>query len=252
MQKELEDFGLSEKEAKVYLASLAIGKATADQLAKQSGIKRPTAYVQIQSLSRMGLMSTFEEGKKTFFVPESPEGLKRLLAQKKEEVHARENELSTVLPDLLRAFASAGERPMVRFFEGKEGITAMREETLSLKKDEEIRIIYSYDALTQVYSGEELHAYTKRRIEKGIKVKLIYTKEGKSLEPSNITPMAVRKFISIDRMRITSDFFVYKDRVAVMALKGRIFGIVIESKEIADSMRVFFDLLWSQAEEDQA
>ena len=46
--EKLEEFGLSEKEAKVYMASLEIGEATADQIAKHSGVNRSTTYVQIQ------------------------------------------------------------------------------------------------------------------------------------------------------------------------------------------------------------
>ena len=52
MLKELQDIGLSEKEARVYLAALEIGRATADQLAKHAKIVRPTTYVQLQSLMK--------------------------------------------------------------------------------------------------------------------------------------------------------------------------------------------------------
>ena len=54
MLKELQDMGLSEKEAKIYLASLEIGRATADQLAKQAKIVRSTTYVQLESLMKKG------------------------------------------------------------------------------------------------------------------------------------------------------------------------------------------------------
>ena len=60
----LQQIGLSEKEARVYIAALSLGPATADQLAKQTGINRSTTYVHIKSLMAMGLMSTYEEGKK--------------------------------------------------------------------------------------------------------------------------------------------------------------------------------------------
>ncbi|HUD02838.1 MAG TPA: helix-turn-helix domain-containing protein [Candidatus Paceibacterota bacterium] len=250
MLKELQDIGLSEKEAKVYLASLDIGRATADQLAKQSKIVRSTTYVQIESLMKKGLMSTYQEGKKTYFAPESPEYLKRIFELKKQEFEVKEHELANFLPELLNKFEGAGERPMVRFFSGKEGITAMREETLKLKKDDEILIIYCYDALKNIYTEKELFSYTNRRIERGIKVRSVYTKKGVSLARDDITPNAARRFIPYDKMPIGSDFFVYKNNVAVMSLNSPIFGIIIESKEIAESFRVFFSLMWSIGVED--
>src|SRR3989344_9484889 len=114
MIKELQDIGLSEKEAKIYSAALELGAATADQLAKHSKIVRSTTYVQLESLMEKGLMSTYEQGKKTFFAPESPELLKRFLAKQKENIGAKENDLASFLPDLLRLFEGAGERPVVR------------------------------------------------------------------------------------------------------------------------------------------
>ena len=51
---------------------------TAEKLAKHAKVNRSTTYVQLESLMKVGLMSTHEEGKKTMFAPESPELLKRL------------------------------------------------------------------------------------------------------------------------------------------------------------------------------
>ena len=155
MLKELQDLGLSEKEARVYLAALELGATTADKLAKQAKIKRPTAYVQLESLMKMGLMSTYEEGKKTMFAPESPELLKRLLANQQENLRTKESELSNMLPALMQQFASAGERPVVRFFPGKEGVAVAREEVLATK-DKNIYIIFSPEKLSQVFSQKYL------------------------------------------------------------------------------------------------
>src|SRR3989344_3107999 len=121
MLTELKDLGLSEKEAKVYVAALEIGRATADQLAKHAKIVRPTTYLQIKSLMDKGLMSTYEEGKKTYFAPESPELLKRLLARQKDSITTKETELTRLLPELVQQFGSAGERPGGRFFPGQDG-----------------------------------------------------------------------------------------------------------------------------------
>ncbi|OGC86631.1 hypothetical protein A2949_00015 [Candidatus Adlerbacteria bacterium RIFCSPLOWO2_01_FULL_54_21b] len=248
MLKELQDIGLSEKEAKVYLAALEIGRATADQLAKQAKIVRSTTYVQIESLMQKGLMSTYEEGKKTYFSPESPEYLKRIFDLKKREFEAREKELNDFLPDLVRKFEGAGERPVVRFFSGKEGITAMREEVLGLKKGEEYLIIFSRDSLAHIYSQKELDDFSDKRAKRGIKSRYIYTREG-GKSTSEVPADTARRYISPERLPMQSDIFVYRNSVAIMALKGPIFGIVVESKEVADSFRAMFSVLWDVAEE---
>ena len=107
MLKQLQEFGLSENEAGVYLASLEIGKATADELSKHANVKRPTTYVQIESLMKKGLMSSVEKDKKTFFVPESPEYLRRLFEKNHQELKQQGKELDRMLPDLARMFETA-------------------------------------------------------------------------------------------------------------------------------------------------
>ena len=134
MLKELQDIGLSEKESRVYLAALELGNTTAEKLATQAKVNRSTTYVQLESLMKMGLMSTYEEGKKTYFAPESPTYLKRILDMKRAEIGAREKELVSLMPELTHLFEGAGERPLVRFYMGKEGVSTLRDQILEAKK----------------------------------------------------------------------------------------------------------------------
>ncbi len=250
MLKELQDFGLSEKEAKVYLASLEVGRATADQLAKQAKVNRSTTYVQMESLMKKGLMSTYVKGKKTYFAPESPEYLEQILQRKRSNLESTALELKKKLPDLVRLYDSAGERPFVRFFDGKDGITAMREETLQLPRGETFYVMYSYDALRSLYSSEEIQDFSERREKKGLKIKLLYTRKDGKFDPKNIAVDTERRFFSHEKLGLDTDFFIYGDKVALMALKGKVFGIVIESAVIADSFRTIFERLWEGAEEE--
>jgi HTH-type transcriptional regulator, sugar sensing transcriptional regulator len=244
MLKELQDIGLSEKEAKVYLAALEIGRATADQLAKQANIVRSTTYVQLESLMKKGLMSTYEEGKKTFFAPESPELLKRLLTQQREGIGARERELESFLPFLLQQFAGAGERPVVRFFPGKEGVTAVREEALKLQKKETF-VIFSYGHLSKIYPERELDDYSTRRRALGILSKAIYVQEA-PYEKAGLGELTERRHLPLPQLTI--DIWVFDDKVAIYSLQGHLFALVIQSAQIASSVKILFDFLWDKAQ----
>lgn len=250
MLKELQDVGLSEKEAKVYLAALEIGRATADQLAKQAKIVRSTTYVQLESLMKMGLMSTYEEGKKTYFAPESPEYLKRIFELKKKEFEVKEKELYDFLPGLLQKFEGAGERPGVRFFNGKEGVATMRANLLQLPKDTIFYFIYNHDALSQVFDEQERSEYAKKRAATGIQLKSIYTRKEGPFSPSDIVPNTERRFIPYEKLPIHGDFYIYNDTVVMLGLQKKIFAAVIESKEIAQSLRSIFFLLWDIAQKE--
>jgi sugar-specific transcriptional regulator TrmB len=250
MFKELQELGLSEKEARVYLAALEIGPATADQLAKQAKIKRPTTYVQLESLMKTGLMSTYEEDKKTYFAPESPELLTRLLEKQKENLVGKEQGLQKFLPELLRQFESAGERPVVRFFPGKEGIHALREEALKTK-EKKIYSIFSPSHMAEIFSAKDLDAYTDRRKALQIYSKGIYLHES-WFDRAGLDELTERRFIPPSVLPMTIDIRIYDDSTAIFSLKGDLFAMEVKSKQISESMKMIFELLWSQAQTHSA
>jgi sugar-specific transcriptional regulator TrmB len=246
MLQELQDIGLTEKEARVYLASLELGKTTADKIAKQAGIKRPTTYVQIKSLMEKGLMSTYEEGRKTCFAPESPELLKRLLLKQKDALQTKERDLSELLPELIRQFESAGERPVVRFFPGKEGITAVREELLTTK-EKKAYTIFSPAHLAKIYSDEYLDEYSDRRRSLGIHSKGIYLHQ-EYFSRAGLDELTERRFLPPNVLPLTIDISIFDDKTTILSLEGNLFGMIIQSTQITSSMKMLFNFLWERAE----
>jgi len=242
MLKELQDFGLSEKEARVYLASLEIGRATADQLAKHAKIVRPTTYVQIKTLMEKGLMSTYEEGKKTYFAPESPAILSRILEKQKENLTSNESLLTALLPALLQQYEGAGERPIVRFFPGKEGITSVREELLTTK-EKKAYAIFSPGHLAKIYSDDYLDSYSDRRKALGIHSRGIYLHE-QYFSRAGLDELTERRFLPKEVLPLTIDISIFDDKTTILSLEGTLFGMIIQSSQIATSMKLIFEFLW--------
>lgn len=247
MIDKLQAFGLSDKESKVYFASLELGKATADQIAKQAGVIRSTSYTQIESLMKQGLMSTFEEGKKTYFVPESPENLTRILERQSAEIELKKKEIGAHLPGLLDLFGSAGERPAVRFFEGKEGLITMRADILTMK-GKELCVTLDYDDFCRVFSDEkERNAFTKARQKKGIKTRMLYTTNSQD-EQNEFSPEESRR-VSEEDFPIEFVTYVYDSKVVISSFKeDALWGIVIEGEAVAKSMKSMFEIAWAYTE----
>lgn len=247
MFKELQDIGLSEKEARVYLAALELGRTTAEKLATHAKVNRSTTYVQLETLMKKGLMSTCEEEKKTYFSPESPELLKRLIAKQRDEISSKERDLSLVLPALLQQFEGAGERPVVRFFPGKEGITAVREEVLTMK-DKKLCVVLSSESMLKLFTGKELDDYTARRTAARISSRAIYTKaEYFRKAAQEMDELTDHRFLP--DTPLTIDIRIFDDKTALFSLEGALFAMVIESKQIASSMRNIFNFLWAAGEQ---
>lgn len=242
--KDLEQFGLGEKEARVYLASLELGAATAAEIAQKAGVKRATTYAEIELLMDMGLMSTYEHDKKTLFSAESPEALKRIIKNQEENLKSAASSLEGILPALLSMRDYAGEKPKVRFFEGKEGLNTIKDEILKVK-DKKIEAFFSVDDLNQVFSMEEIKKYFERRLAKKIQMKGMYTRAKGPF--TDIAKGDEIRIIPRDKFPLSVDVTIFSDRVALSSLKGKLMGVIIESKEIAETFRSIFNLAWEAA-----
>lgn len=248
LEENLKQLGLSDKEAKTYLASLEMGSTSVQEIAKKSGLKRPTTYFAIEQLIKRGLMSSFRkslpagrQGKKRFFSAESPERLVSLIAFQKKKAQALEEGLQRVLPELNNAFNLTGEKPKVRFFEGKEGIKAIQEDILKTE-DKIIENIYPRDDFIKIFSEAERKEYIAKLRRKRIKIRTIYTSKSPAQLIQN--PYAERKFVPCEEFPFSSDIVIYGDKVAIGTYKGKLIGIIIESKEIAETLRLVFNLAW--------
>lgn len=246
----LKDIGLSENESKVYLAMLELGPASVIDISKRADINRPTAYVQIESLKKKGLVSTQVQGKKQLFIAESPDHLEFVLDKELSEVERRKNEFQKTLPDLLNIYRSAGIHPQVRFFEGKEGI--MRMQAIVLKSGaKELLSISNFDDVFEVFP-RHVKEYTPKRVKNQIKSKLIYTSsDGAFMKGTDDAMLRESRFVPKDKMPFSGDITIFGDSIAIVALKGKISGIIIDHPDISNSFRNFFQFLWQFADNSE-
>ncbi len=59
--KDLIEFGLSEKEAKIYIALLELEIATVNEIAKKAGVNRSSTYVTLDGLISKGFVSISDD-----------------------------------------------------------------------------------------------------------------------------------------------------------------------------------------------
>jgi sugar-specific transcriptional regulator TrmB len=243
----LQKIGLDEKEAKVYVASLKIGKATAEQLAKEAGILRTTTYHQINSLMERGLMTSFTVGKKPYYICEAPTNLTRLLDAEEQNIITNRRLLSDQLPGLLSLFSKTGDRPAVRFFPGKAGLVAMREEILQMEQ-KELLIVSTYDKFINVFSEEERNHFSKQRNNRKINSRVLYTKNPlldtkTSYTPKKYTPTNVRILPDTD-CHLAFDIYIYDNALCLSSLDDDLWGVMITGKAVSQSVRVLYEVAW--------
>ena len=240
----LKNAGLGDKEAKVYLAMLELGPAPVLEIAAKAGVNRPTAYLQIESLKKMGLVSTQKKGKKDLYIAESPDQLNSVLSKEEKLIGNRKEELKKILPELESVFNQTGDKPVVRYFEGKEGLKKILNEFLKAK-DKKIYLISSYNLVYDKMPTDLWSDYSAKRLEKKIFVKAIFSHSGGEARTSDPAKFREIRFIDAHKFPFNADVSIFDDKVAISSvISGKLGGTIVTDKNIADSFMAIFNLLW--------
>ncbi|MFA6132046.1 MAG: helix-turn-helix domain-containing protein [Patescibacteria group bacterium] len=236
--------GLSETETKVYFASLNLGPAPVQEIAKKANLSRTATYTNIEALQNRGLMSSHERGKKRVFAAEEPE---RALSHFKEHVHEMQEKLETlnkVLPEV--KMLGGGERPAVRFFEGQEALSAIFTDVASVAPDS----LRELSNMEDVYNllDSELLKDVRMVLDPGkIKINLLHIGE-----LTHRREKVTYRFLDKNKLgEFHGDIWIYGNRVAFVSFVGKIIAVVLENKIFAETAKVLFDAAWDGAEKDR-
>jgi len=92
--------------------------------------------------------------------------------------------------------------------------------------------------------------YVKRRAEKGIRLRGVYKKEKDIMEymKGNREQLRVARVLEEKDFPVSNETNIYKNKVAIASYGREMFGMIIESEEIARSQRAIFELAWKGAE----
>lgn len=232
----LHSLGLLDSEIKVYKASLRIGATTVVDLAKKTNLSRQAIYTAIQNLIDRGLMSTIQSGKKRLFTAEDPDRLLEYAKHREDELRKQIGDLKTVLPEL--KLQSGGEKPVVRLYEGKEGVRALMEKVKSDRPKEFVEISDT-EHLYEAISAEELEPIRKAIFANHPKFRGLYTTKGTGTKSE-------QKLLPEKYHDFKSNILVYNDQVALVTFEGKMYSIIIESKLLAETMRILFDLAFEK------
>ena len=240
MEEELKEFGLTENEIKIYLALLPVGTATPGELAKKTGFSRPYVYDALEHLLEKGVVSTVLIKNKKQYVAADPKRLEKLAAQ-------RLANIQKIIPLLVGFQNLAHEEIKVELYKGKFVYKILLNDIIAtLKKDDEI-LIYGIDdeVLLRLdkYTPIHLKQYFAQAIKLNIREKVIVRKGNPILKEAKTS---VYRFLAKEVIG-NAAFEVYRDKVAIFLWGIPNHLILIENKEVADSYRNQFKILWEKA-----
>ena len=245
IEQKLQELGLNEKEAKIYLACLQLGPNTAYNIAERSRLKRSTTYFTLNLLMKQGLVSLKQTKKVTLYSAANP---KRLLTQLRHKGRV----LDDLLPTLSAVYNYDHDKPNIQVFEGWEGLNLVYLEIMEfLKKGKEVCFYGDISHAPQFQSLVDswLNETKNRRY----KIREIFNQKEKNKDyfnkvRQNKNPNHRIRFLPKKLSLMENDNAVFDNKLAIFSIKSSQFVTVIESQAIANSYRVMFELAWRQAE----
>lgn len=245
IEKVLIDFGLSEKAAKVYLANLELGPSTVQQISKKADVNRPTTYVMIDTLKERGLISSYEKGKKRFFTAEDPEQFIHLAEAEKRLISNREESIKQVLGDLRALMEFSSSPPDVSYYEGIDGVNALREDVIRSNADM-IRELVPLDDVRKFIPEETTSSDLRSEIRKRASIKSLYTTNKGDIYSEKEAGIESR-YLDPEVFPVSCEVIIYGDKIAFLSFSGKPTGFLIDSRAVAVTLTMMFEHLWSSA-----
>lgn len=247
VESKLLSLGLSEKEVAVYMAMLYLGPSTAQEISTRARVNRATTYVMIDSLVDKGLSSQITKEKKTYFQAEDPLELLKVLEAKKADVEEKMGEARLIIPELQELYNLNRTKANVRLLEGRESIKIIQNDLARSKAKE-------FDNITNLTIATEKYPVTEndhRRVyyKKNFKVRTIFSYDATQPVPKlEFLKNEERRMIPQEKFPIFGEVLLYDNKVAMINLEDRLYGIIIEDKFLHDTFKTIFDLAWESAE----
>ena len=246
LSKELEKLGLSPKESVIYVALLELGEATPQHLCQKTGLNRATTYVILDSLLKKDLVRKFSRQHKTLFMLKAPLQLLELLYAEKKAVSEKIEIAKQVMPELEMLSRLTTDRAKVKFFEGKEGI-AMIQDEVSNPHIKRVDTIFNINlAVRDFPPSPHDHRQRLKNLKRKSRQIVVYNPKI-SIPDLRILKYTERRYLPFNKYPFNVDFCLYDHKVALVAAKTKLIGVVIENADIVEGMRSLFELAWHGA-----
>lgn len=232
----LREYGLTEKEIKIYLTLLPLGTVNLQEIARRVSYPRTTVYNTLSYLHTKGLVSTTIRKGVTYYTATEPEKLRDQLEEKK-------NLIEAALPELNNLRSLVRTASHVELYEGFKGVYTILSDVF--KNKQQTYYFGNYKNSLEILQHLPAHARALR-IDRNIPAKIV-------IEPTfdeNFSTKQYKKLTEIRFNKSLKEFplmiFIYGEKVAMYTVKGDLVGIIISNKEFAIAMKIMFEIYWAQ------
>lgn len=237
----IQSAGLDQNEAELYLAGLQLGSAPASEYAKRARLNRITAYNTLEGMVRKGHFTMERKMRAKWYAPVAPEYL---------AIESRKNAdaLERALPELRSLQGAKHRSPHIRFFEGWEGVQKVYEDTLTANDE---LLNFANSAVVREHWPAYDQDYVEERVKRGVHLRGIAPDDaaGRKVHGEDKQRLREIRLVPAKEFDFQNEINIYDSKVAICSFgSGQdLFGVIIESKEVAETQKQIFEMAWRYA-----
>jgi sugar-specific transcriptional regulator TrmB len=232
----LEQFGLGEKEYKIYLALLKFDKTTISPISKMVNLPLTTVQSVLIRLEKKGLVSVSSRKTRHVYEVKDPIIFKKLLERQLQEI-------DSVIPLLKKLKSETGSGAKIQIYQN-ERMTDIFHQALKVKNKQIFEIVSAKDF--QNVLGEKFH-FTKRRVQAGLSLKSLRVEKWeikKYNKKIHEKELREAKFLP-QELTFRASIMFWDDTVAFFSSKEDSLAWTVKSAVISEMMKQLFEMLWS-------
>jgi sugar-specific transcriptional regulator TrmB len=254
--KKLTKSVLTEKEALVYVSVLELKGAFPSRIAKYAGIRRPTAYDVLTTLSIRGLVNEIKNKNKIFYQIEKPENILKFTKVRLSQAEESVNKIDELLPELKDVYVSGVNQPKITYYSGEKGLFEMFDDMTINQKSYEMLNFTNGKEFVNILDDHNIDFYRQyiaRKGTNGITTRIIMPSSAEDKKAREVFYEKVDKkywpecrYIEEGKFPSASEITVYgTNKVAISNFKkDQETGVIIEDQAIHDMMKSIFELSW--------
>lgn len=243
----LNAIGLNNSEIKVYFALLELESSTVGPIIDKAVVPDSKIYLILRKLKEKGLVSIVIKNNIKHFQALNPKNLTRILEEKSREIEIQKQELeNNIIPQIELRRKLTQDKQEAIVYESLNGLKSAFLYLLdTLQKGEEYQVLMFGEDLGSKTSVGFFREHHKRRMNKGIKVRLISElKNKKAIQKGH--PFIV-EFTRYTKQKFPVGIYIFKNHIMTVLWSKRKTAFVIKSKDNYSSYKEFFEELWRSA-----
>jgi len=236
------EYGFTEKEAMIYIASLELWQAPASKIARSIWENRITTYTVIKKLVDKWIMQSVQKSNSTFYSALNPTSL----LEKVKNLH---NKFTELLPDFLSLRSKYDNQPKVKIYEWFSWLKTLFEEISTYWKENKVGEYFTFiwsDDICDEFEKYLVTKFRKERIDNNkFKTKAILAKKD---TPYIEYIKQNHQYIEIDDELFDMGneiVLFWNNKIGILVYwENELFWVMLESNTLFKALKSMFNLLW--------